>query len=391
MEQNNMKIRHFLSVIVPALLLPSMTSSLWITDPVFDSHVRKGIDYVYNLSFDSARGEFQTVIHLKANHPAGYFFLAMVEWWRILIDIDNTAYDEKFYSMLEKVIGLCDKRLDRDENDVTALFFKGGAIGFRGRLRAHREEWFKAANDGRLALPIVQQAYTLAPDNDDILLGIGIYNYYAEIIPQEYPFVKPFMLFFPKGDKQKGIEQLQRAAGRAKYADVEATYFLLQLFHNYEKDYVKALPLAQKLHKKFPDNPLFHRYLGRSYAALGLWNEMKHEFEDILQRVQKKQLGYSLSAEREAEYYLGLHQMAFNQYETALKHFLRCDELSRALDTDGPSGFMTMANLKMGMIFDLQTRRDIAVQQYKKVMQMDNYQDSRKIAEQYLNKPYGQN
>lgn len=378
-------------MIVSTLFVTPPSSSQWISDPVFDAHVRRGIDHVYNLSFDSARMEFQKVVQLKPDHPAGHFFLAMVEWWQIIIDIDNTEKDENFYSMLEKVIGVCDRRLDRNENDVTALFFEGGSIGFRGRLRAHREEWLRAANDGRLALPMVQQAYSLAPNNDDILLGIGIYNYYAEVIPQEYPFVRPLMVFFPKGDKRKGIEQLQRAAEKAKYAEIEASYFLLQLLYNYEKNYVKALPLAHKLHAKFPNNPLFHRYVGRCYAALGMWSEMKREFDDILHLVQNKQLGYSLALEREAEYYLGLYEMAFNQQDAALSHFLRCDELSRALDRDGPSGFMTMANLKMGMIFDLQAKRAGAQQQYEKVLKMDDYQDSHRIAEQYLSKPYGQN
>lgn len=366
------------------------SSSQGTSDSLFDVHTRRGIEFVYNLEFENAKREFQEIVQLRPSHPAGHFFLAMVEWWRILIDIDNTAHDENFYSMIEKVIGICDQRLDHDENDIAALFFKGGAIGFRGRLRAHREEWLKAANDGRLALPIVQEAYTLAPNNFDVLLGIGIYNYYAEVIPEQYPLVKPFMLFFPKGDKNKGIGQLQRAAEKAQYADIEASYFLLQLFHNYEKDYRQALPLAQKLHRRFSNNPIFHRYLGRSYAALGLWNEMKREFSDVFQRVQKKQTGYDRSAEREAEYYLGLYDMTFNQYDTALKHFLRCDELSRMLDKDGPSGFMTMTNLKMGMIFDLQAKRDIAVLQYQKVLRWNDYMDSRRIAAEYMKKPHGQ-
>lgn len=361
-----------------------------LSDSLFDARIRSGINFVYNLEFDKAESEFGQLVKARPSHPAGHFFLAMVVWWRILLDIDNTSYDERFYSMLEKVITLCDQRLDKNENDVAALFFKGGAIGFRGRLRAHREEWLKAANDGRLALPIVQKAYEIEPKNYDVLLGIGIYNYYAEIIPEEYPFVKPVMMFFPKGDKKKGIEQLREASEKAKYADIEASYFLLQLYHNYEKDYHQALPIAQRLHQRFPDNPVFHRYLGRSYAAVGLWTEMKGTFEEILKRVQNKDAGYGAVAERETEYYLGLYDMTFNRLDTALKYLYRCDELSRDLDKDGPSGFMTMANLKIGMIYDLQTKRDFALAQYRKVLQWDDYMESRKTATQYTHRAYGQ-
>lgn len=382
--------RSFLITFILLVSWASRAQSQWVKDSVFDGHTRRGIEYVYNLEFDRAQQEFRQLTKLRPEHPAGNFFLAMVEWWRILMDIDNTTHDEKFYAMLEKVIRQCDQLLEKNENDVTALFFKGGSIGFRGRLRAHRDEWLKAANDGRLALPIVQKAYELEPNNYDVLLGIGIYNYYAEVIPEQYPFVKPFMLFFPKGEKNKGIIQLQEAAEKAQYADIEASYFLIQLYHNYEKQYLLALPIAKKLHERFPNNPIFHRYLGRSHAALGQWQEMKQVFTDVLKRVNRKQIGYALSAEREAEYYLGLYDMQFSRYDSALGHFLRCDELSRILDTDGPSGFMTMANLKMGMIFDLQRKRDIAVEQYRKVLKMTDYMDSRKTAEAYLKEPYRQ-
>jgi len=212
-----------------SFMVPSHGTSQWLTDPDFDLHTKQGIDHVYNLEFDRANKDFEYLTSVYPNHPAGYFFLAMVDWWRISLDFDNESLDDTFIAKLDVVIDKCDSILDNHPDDVTALFFKGGSLGFRGRLRANRGSWIKAANDGRLALPIVRHAYSIAPDNYDILLGMGIYNYYAEAIPEQYPIVKPLMFFFPNGDKKKGIEQLTAAAEKAKYASVEADYFLLQL------------------------------------------------------------------------------------------------------------------------------------------------------------------
>ena len=61
----------------------------------------------------------------------------------------------------------------------------------------------KAADDGREALPIVEEAASLDPNNMDVQLGFGIYNYYAAVIPNENPLIKPLMIFFPDGDKDK--------------------------------------------------------------------------------------------------------------------------------------------------------------------------------------------
>lgn len=354
----------------------------------FDSHTKKGIEYVYNLEFENAEREFTVLVQQKPKHPAGYFFLAMVQWWRILIDIENESLDDQFHDALDNVIDVCDEMLDKNPDDVTALFFKGGAIGFHGRLNAHRSQWLAAANAGRKALPIVQDASSLDPNNYDILLGTGIYNYYAEVIPKEYPFVKPLTLFVPRGDKKKGIEQLTAASEKGMYAGVEATYFLMQLYYQFERDYAKALSLAVKLNERFPNNMLFHKYLGRCYVSLGNWDKVKSVFEEVSQRCRNRQLGYGPPTERESEYYLGLYDLTFHSYDSALKHFYRADELSRTIDKDEPSGFMVLTNLKVGNIYDLQSRRDLAMAQYRKVLDMAEYKDSHKQAEQFLKAPF---
>ena len=384
-------MRYFLVALFLVCLIERESSAQWITDPNFDLHTRQGIDLVYNLEFERAEQEFQRLVAAYPQHPAGYFFLAMVDWWRILMDIDNESLDDRFVAKLDIVIDKCDSILDVNPDDVTALFFKGGSLGFRGRLRANRGSWVKAANDGRLALPIVQRAYKIAPDNFDILLGIGIYNYYAEAIPEQYPIVKPLMIFFPSGDKKKGVEQLILAAANAKYAATEAGYFLLQLNYTHEKQFDKALEISQRLFARFPNNVVFHRYVGRCFVSLGQWDKARLTFDSVLSRCGAPKggmIGYGGSAKREALYYLGVYAMNSGKYGDALKDFYGCDEISRELDKNGESGFMVMANLRIGFIYDLQSNRDFAVQQYRKVLAMKKFENSYDQADQYLKSRY---
>ena len=374
-----------------SLVVPSVGLSQWLADPDFDLHTKKGIDHVYNLEFDQAETEFHYIITTHPEHPAGYFFLAMVDWWKISLDFDNESLDDQFLGKLDVVIDKCDSILDNHPDDVTALFFKGGSLGFRGRLRANRGSWIKAANDGRLALPIVRHAFSIAPDNYDILLGMGIYNYYAEAIPEQYPIVKPLMFFFPNGDKKKGIEQLTAAAAKAKYAAVEADYFLLQLNYTHERQYEKALEIALKLFDRYPKNVVFHRYIGRCYISLGKWENAHAVFREILSRCDGpsgRMVGYTDSSKREALYYLGVYAMNTGKYDESLQNFFRCDEISKTLDKNGESGFMVMANLKIGFIYDIQMKRDLAVQQYNKILAMKKFENSYEQAEQYLKVRY---
>ena len=354
----------------------------------FDAAARRGIARVYNLEFESADSEFASMIAMRPSDPAGYFFRAMVRWWTIMIDIDNEQYDREFTRALDGVVAMCDSLLERNANDVNAIFFKGGALGFEGRLRFHRNDYLGAADAARRALPLVRTAMDLDPGNDDILLGAGIYSYYADVIPSEYPFVKPLMLFVPPGDRQKGIRDLTVTAEKGHYASVEAKYFLLQIYYIYEKDYVRALSLASELHERFPANVVFQRYLGRIYVATNSWEAARGVFADIIARAQSGTRGYTSAVEREARYYTGMASMMGGRLDEALREFYRCDEISRALDTGEASGFMSMANLRIGEVYDLQGKRSLALEQYRKVEDMANYQESRATAERLMSTPY---
>ena len=376
--------------LLPVLLLLTFAKAAdgEAVDTEFEQKARFGIDRVYNLEFQSADSVFHELILSHPRHPAGHFFLAMVDWWRIMLDMDDTRYDERFLDSLDSVIDLCDELLEQNENDVTALFFKGGALGFSGRLRFHRDDWLAAANAGRRALPLVTDAFAADSTNFDVYLGTGIYNYYAEVIPERYPAAKPMVLFIPPGDKAAGISQLKIAAEKGKYAHVEAKYFLMQLNYLYEKNYSAALNLARELHERYPNNMLFHRYVGRCYVSMVNYPEAENVFAEISSRVQRKLPGYNAKVEREAEYYLGLCELHKRDYEKASEHFLSSDRMSRTLDVEGPSPFMILSNLQLGKIYDLQTRRDLAVRQYEKVLEMDEYLDSHRQAEKYLQTPF---
>jgi tetratricopeptide (TPR) repeat protein len=378
----------YLFFVTALVLFTSTGSAQWIVSPEFDALAKRGINAVYNLEFERAESEFSTLARNYPAHPAGKFFLAMIDWWKILMTIDDESYDDAFIKKMDDVIELSDSLLKVNPNDVSALFFKGGALGFQGRLRANRSSWIKAANDGRLALPIVQKAYALAPDNDDILLGIGIYNYYAATIPEKYPIVKPVMVFFPTGNKQKGIEQLITASEHAKFAALEAKYFLLQLNYNYERQYLKAFDLSTALLKQFPNNVVFHRYVGRSAYSLSKYGEAQTAFQEIVKRSENGQRGYSGFAKREALYYLGMVTMQMQNYDGALKYFYQCDELSRLLDKKEPSAFMTMTNLRIGMIYDVQKKRNYAIMQYQKVLKLKPFENAHELAKLYLTAPY---
>ncbi|MBI3259495.1 MAG: hypothetical protein HYZ54_08500 [Ignavibacteriae bacterium] len=316
-----------------------------------DILVKKGARQIYNLQFDSAAANFSKVRQLYPEHPAGYFLDAMVEWWRITTTSSRSKQlDDAFLQKIEKTIEVCDRLIEKNRIDVPAIFFKGGAVGYRGRFYATREQYLKAADDGRIGFDLLMECQKLAPQNHDVMLGAGLYNYFAAVLPEQYPILKAAMLFLPSGDKQLGILQLATASKRAQYASTEAKVGQVQLGYNAE------------------------------YEAT---------WRDALRKcIDKKNGSYDLLTARESLYYVGVGLMNRNQLDSALRYFYKCDEGGRHLDED-VSGFTVKVNIKIGNIYDMQGKRDLAIMQYKKVLSWDDRQSSHEEANRYIEKPYG--
>ncbi|MGD1007358.1 MAG: tetratricopeptide repeat protein [Ignavibacteriaceae bacterium] len=355
----------------------------------FDSTISRGINQIYNIDFAGAEITFKGLIANYPVKPQGRFFLAMIDWWKILMDPDKESYDDIFFQKLEDVIYQCDGILDKDPDNVDALFFKGGSIGFRGRLRAFRDSWIKAADDGRLALPIVEHAYKIDPKNIDVLLGFGIYDYYAAVIPDQFPLVRPLMIFFPPGDKKKGIEELTNVALHGKYAKYESRYFLMTLNFSYDDNPFKAEEWAKMLTNDFPNNPIFERWRGRIAAKSGDYFDANEIFKDVLYKADKSFYGYNnYNAKREAAYYIGYQFRLSNKLDSAKILFEMCVKYSQQIDKSETSGFQINSYLYLGMIADELGSRNEAVAYYKKLLDLKEYGNSHSLAEGYLKTPY---
>jgi tetratricopeptide (TPR) repeat protein len=365
-------------------LLISISSFAQNSD--FDSRVNDGIKQIYNIKFAEAEKTFRSVMADYPKQPAGRFFLAMIDWWKILLDSDNESYDEIFFQKLEDVIYQCDQLLDKNPKDVDALFFKGGSIGFRGRLRAFRESWLKAADDGREALPIVEEAASLDPNNMDVQLGFGIYNYYADVIPSEFPMIKPLMIFFPDGDKEKGIQQLKNTAFNGKFAKYEARYFLMTLYYRYENNSIIADDYAKLLQEDFPDNPVFEKWRGRIAVKRGDYFLADSIFRSVLFKADKNYFGYNRpNSLREAAYYVGNNFKNSGQLDSAKIYLERCITESKKIDEEGEeSGFQVNAVLFLAQMAESLNKKDEAINLYEELLEMREYGRSHSTAESSL-------
>jgi tetratricopeptide (TPR) repeat protein len=354
-----------------------------------DELIKKGIDFIYRIKFDSANAIFQTMINSDPKDPAGYFMQAMTVWWRIYLNKDDESNDEYYRSKVDKCIEVCDERLSKNENDDWALFLKGGVIGYRGLLNSIRDNWLKAVDDGKEGLSLIQRSYELNPNNKDAVFGIGLYNYGADYVTDKYPFLKTLLYFFPKGNKELGLSQIRDCAENAKYSKTEANVVLCYVNLIYEKNYYESENYADKLYKQYPENPVFEKYLGRSYVGLAKWDQSIYLWKGILSKIDSNKAGYNNTPLKiECSYYLGLTYMKTNVPDSAIKYYQQALSLTKEYDKEGESPQQVFAALGLGMTYDLKGSRNEAIKYYDMVLNMKDIENSHDSARQLKENGY---
>ncbi|ACF14380.1 Tetratricopeptide domain protein [Chloroherpeton thalassium ATCC 35110] len=344
--------------------------------------IREGINYIYNLEYDKAEKIFDTVKKSNHENPIGFFFDGMVLWWKIMINIEDVQYDELFKEKMSNVIDICDRLIEKESENSTAIFYKAAALGFRGRLLANRGEWLNAAIDGKNALPLVGQLSKIEEENNDVEFGLGLYNYYAEAIPEKYPILKPITIFFPKGNKQKAIKQLNNAVKNAKYADIEALYFLMQIYYMYEYDYKKALEYATILYNKFPKNILFKAYIGRINSKLGNTLKTSLIYNELIELVENSDISLYKRYLDEANYYIGYSFMKNGESNKALAYYGKVCQNKN--DSDFSNKYFYMSLYNMGNIYILKNDFEKARNCFIELINMNDCCDLHKKAQKKL-------
>ena len=286
----------------------------WSMGPVsdkVDSIIQKGIDLVHQEKYDEGIAEFRKVIDLYPDEPVGYFFVA-ASYQNLIDDYRNEKYRPEFEKYIDLAIAKGRERLLHSENSAEHLFYLGGAYGYRGIYRSFKGNWWGAFRDARKAKPLLEKALQEKPDLYDAYFGLGAYHYWASVKSKLLSWL-PFI----GDDRKKGINQLNLAAAKGKYASLEAKYSLLRV-HNEEKNYQAVIKLGEELRSVFENDPFRLWNSGLAYIGLKRWDEAFKTYETLLSFF-KTSLYYHLAAEMECRYWLGYIYYQKGEYKKSLE------------------------------------------------------------------------
>ncbi|QDK77257.1 tetratricopeptide repeat protein [Spirosoma sp. KCTC 42546] len=327
----------------------------------------EAINQMYNYKFYEADKEFRWLRVRYPKHPMPTFLMGLAEWWKIVPNTDETGYDDQCLMYMDSTITLAEELYDKSENKLEPSFFLAAAYAFKSRLYSERKKWAKATFAGKNALKYFEKCKGNADFSPELLFGDGMYNYYAQWIPENYPLLKPILLFFPKGNKVSGIKELEKTANTAFYTRVEARYFLVQIY-SMENQYDKAYQMSKYMNEQYPDNPFFERYFARSAFVTGRTNEAERVSKDILEKISRTQSGYEAVSGRTAAYILAyINAIFYKNIPEAKKYYQQAVDFSKQTNAT-TSGYYLSSVIGLAKIATEEKDYDLAQTYFKEVI-----------------------
>lgn len=328
----------------------------------------EGINDMYNFRFERADAQFRWLKKKYDGHPLPYFLLGLSQWWRIVPHIENEIYDNDFLAYMDSSLVLAEGLFNQG-NQVEGAFFISASYAFKGRLHSERRNWRKAASEGKNAMKYLEYCRDHPEFGPEIMFGDAIYNYYAEWIPENYPILKPVMMFFKDGDKDLGVKQLKEVANNAFFTRTEAQYFLMRILANEENKPYDAVHMARYLLHTFPNNPYFHRFYTRLLYTTGQHDQVIKEAESILDRIDSAFVGYEYTSGRYAAFFLGEVYKRRKQFDKAKKYYKLSIEFGDEVGAQ-KKGYYLYSVLSLGSIAWRNEDEKLARKYFKRVKKL---------------------
>jgi len=253
----NYKFKQFLIAFIFFFLLGnSHLSAQILKDSVSLKLVKEGIDNIYNLEFKKAGENLTKIQKAYPGHPVVYLLNGLKTYWENYPLITTSQARSSFENDLRKCIELTEKTA-KQEDDYESLLANLAARGFLLLFYADNDLTMDVIPLAASTYPFIRRSFGYTSVLNDFLFFTGLYNYTREAYPEAYPVYKTVAFMFPKGDKVKGLKELQTAAKSSIFLKAESSLFLSGISISIENNYYQAYAYSKTLHEQYPANPGF--------------------------------------------------------------------------------------------------------------------------------------
>lgn len=266
------------------LILATCASVVCQSPPNVDKLRAEGYGALFNLDYTTARRDFQRMIDLAPDNPAGSESYAVSLWFEQLNrtwELKSKLYSEdadtdakakvdprdvqEFRKWTRRTKQLAEAKLRRDPRDIDALYFLGAAEGLEAAYAAAIEQkYMPALRTGSDAVDHHRKVLELSPKLYDAELTIGLQDYVIGSLPLPLRMIAG--TFGVHGSKKRGLSELEQVAREGQWARDMARVFLIDLYKR-EKRWDDAIATTRDLSARYSHNYLFKLQLADALAS----------------------------------------------------------------------------------------------------------------------------
>ena len=250
------------------------------------------LELVYQGHVDAALGRLRALSAARPADPLAAYALALALCWKVEERAEVDTLDREVVAVATDAIGRADAILDGAPTDVAALFARGAAHGALSRFHMFREHRRDAAREAVQMREDLARVRELDPQHHDALFGLGLYDYYADVLPRAAKVVR-FLARMPGGDRRRGLASIEAAGARSAFHRTEARVQLYEIHAFYEDRPDRAMDALDFLRKEYPTHPLWAlKTLEHLRARLGAYGEAVAAGRAILARSARGEENY---------------------------------------------------------------------------------------------------
>jgi tetratricopeptide (TPR) repeat protein len=365
-----------------------------------DAATRKGFDYFYNLEYDKSLREFEATQQVHPDDPfAVNHILSTVifkELYRIgALDTEAYAADsfltkkhpepldpkvhDRVKQLSEQSLVQTQGRLDKNPNDVDALYARGITRGLRATYLGMGEKaWFAALRSAVSARHDHERVLELDPKYADAKLLIGTDLYIIGSL--SWPAKVAASVVGISGNKQKGLDYLRQVVAGAHSEVASDGKIVLAMFLRREEKYDEALKVVSGMQSDFPRNFLVASEYAHLMNAAGHGPEAIAAYRKVLAGCRSN--AYSGCRIEVPAYGLGEALRGQRQYQEAAEAY----DLASSHGNDPE--LRQRATLAAGEMYDVLQERDAALEKYRTVIAEDSSSGAADLARRYMKQAY---
>lgn len=200
---------------------------------------------------------------LKEAYPEHYltgFSDVFQNWWRMISWPRPGELETRYRQSILHALSLARPAVEQDPSDQEVFFFIN-LHAMLARLDLQQGAWVRTLGNLRKCVEQVEWSMGREAAFGGFYLTTGLYNYLTAEAARRFPLLRPYTLFYPKGDRELGLAQLEKAfaSGHPMWR-TEAAYFLMRIYLDQENDAARSERFARWLTTGYPENLIFQYY-----------------------------------------------------------------------------------------------------------------------------------